>query len=88
MGIESLINIQNHWLAEWGNGEQCLIWRYEDCRLDPEYSFSQVLRFLDGRPINKALLKESIAFADFNNMRMMERQGTFDRPRLRPGDAA
>lgn len=88
LGIENLINIQNHWLAEWCDGEGCLIWQYEDCRRDPEFSFTQVLRFLDDRPIDKVLLKESIAFAGFSNMKMMERNGTFNRPMLRPGDPA
>lgn len=39
LGIDNLLSIQNHWLAEWGSSDRCLIWRYEDCRRDPEHSF-------------------------------------------------
>lgn len=88
LGIRTLLEIQNHWLEEWAHHEQCLIWRYEDCRRDPLASFSRVLRFLDGRLVDNGLVEESVAFADFGNMRTMERRGEINRPMLRPGNPA
>ena len=85
-GVEKLVAIQNHWMYEWGSSDRCFIWHYEACCRDPEAAFADVIRFVDERPLDRKLLRESIEFAGFDNMQRMERENRFDRPLLRPGD--
>ena len=85
-GVESTVDIINHWHAEWADSGRFMLWSYEQCRKDPEKHFRRVLEFAGLGPVQDDLLKESIEFSSFDKMKKMEREGQVNRVMLRPGD--
>jgi hypothetical protein len=85
-GVESTVDIINHWLCEWRDSDRFMLWIYEDCRKDPEKHFRQVLEFADLGPVRDDWLKQSIEFASFDKMKKMEKQESVNRVMLQPGD--
>jgi hypothetical protein len=71
-GIESIIAIMNAWMREWSSRPNFKLVRYEDCVMRPEGTFRGVLEFLGFRQIDEAVLKRSLEFSSFDNMKRME----------------
>ena len=85
-GIGKLVEIMNSWLRDWGHAPDFTLVRYEECLLEPEPTFRRVLGFLGFREVDEPLLKQSMEFAGFDNMRRMEAARAFDDARLSRAD--
>lgn len=76
-GIHAVVRIMNILLNDLRNHPTQLLVRYEDLRADTFAVFERILRFIDDREPHARALWEAIAFADFENMRKMERNDRF-----------
>jgi hypothetical protein len=85
-GIESMVDVMNHWLAEWSGRSDFLLLRYEMLREEPADGFRQVLRFLGEQVVQEKAFGHALEFCDFDHMRNLERSGAFDSKILRAGD--
>lgn len=76
-----------HFLSEWhqANNEisEFLLIRYEDLQKDTHRQLSRAIEFIGLPKITDEIIQVAVTFADFDNMRAMERNGTFG-PGLRP----
>jgi hypothetical protein len=71
-GIGSIIEIMNAWMRDWSGRPSFKLVRYEDCVMRPEATFRGVLEFLGFKQIDEAVLKRSLEFSSFDNMKRME----------------
>jgi hypothetical protein len=75
-GLGKVIDFMNGWACEMPRLPQLLVVRYEDMRTHPEQMLGQILAFI-GAPGAEAEIREAVAFASFENMRLLEQRGTF-----------
>lgn len=89
LGVESIVEVLNAWMAEWGGRKNFMLLRYEACRRDADAAFRSVLEFLDVRPIDSAAFAYAREFSSFDNMKKLEAAGRFKAGAkiLTPGDA-
>lgn len=59
---------------------------YEGTKKNPEETLLRILRFMDVDEINPAIVKRSVAYASFENMKTLERKGKINDFRFQPGD--
>ena len=85
-GIHSMVEIMNHWLAEFSRHEEFMLVRYESLRAEPQAHFEAMLERLGERPIDRDAFAHALEFSEFGNMKKMEAAGAFDSKILRPGD--
>lgn len=85
-GIESMIEVMNCWLAEWGSRPDFLLLRYESLREAPANGFGDLFRWL-GETISEKAFDHALTFSDFEHMQKLESVGGFDSKILRAGDA-
>jgi Sulfotransferase domain len=88
-GIRALVNIMNRWMRDWAPLSNFKIVRYEGWRMAPTETFRGVLGFLGYANVDESLLRHSMEFASFENMRRMEGSRMFNSAglsRAEPGD--
>jgi len=85
-GIESMIEIMNHWLAEWSDRADFLLLRYEGLRSDPGPKFRRLLQALGERRLDETAFSHALEFSDFGYMKTLEGAGAFTSKILRAGD--
>jgi hypothetical protein len=85
-GIDSIIDVVNTWMAEWGDRKDFKVVRYEDCRSNTEAAFRDVLGFVGIREIDESILRHSLQFSSFENMKRMESARQFRNKILSPGN--
>ncbi len=83
-GIESIIDILNHWINEWWGTPKFKLIRYEDCRRDPHKEFSALVEFIEEVPVNQQLVVESLEFASFDSMKKLEKSKKVESKSLQP----
>jgi hypothetical protein len=75
-GLDKIIEFMNGWAQEMPRLNALLVVRYEDLKSEPAETLARILQFM-GTPGNEAEIKESLAFASFDNMRKLETKRTF-----------
>jgi hypothetical protein len=83
MGIPAIIDYLNAWNDSLGKVDRVLRVRYEDLRAFPFEGLSQVATFL-GAPFSADTVQEAVDFADFENLKKLEKTDFFNNSRLRP----
>ncbi|MEO1016584.1 MAG: sulfotransferase domain-containing protein [Pseudomonadota bacterium] len=73
------------WVQNIENLDHVFVLRYEDLRLHPENELSRLLEFL-GIDAGDECVRRAVAFADFDNMRNLEREGRVASGKLRTFD--
>ncbi len=82
VGIPSIIDYLNSWNESLGKVEHVLRVRYEDLRAEPFDGLSAVASFL-GAPFKPETIQEAVDFADFENLKKLEKDDFFNNSRLR-----
>jgi hypothetical protein len=85
-GVNSIVEILNTWMAEWGSRKDFKVIRYEDCRNNPEATFREVLIFLGFEKIDEASFRHALEFSSFDNMKKMESARQFKNKILSAGN--
>jgi hypothetical protein len=85
-GVNSIVEILNTWMAEWGTRKDFKVIRYEDCRSHTEAVFRDVLLFLGIGEIDEASFHHSLRFSSFENMKKMESARQFKNKILSAGN--
>ena len=75
-GLDKAIGFMNGWAREMPRLEDLLVVRYEDLKAKPAETLAGMLDFM-GTPGSQAEIRESLAFASFDNMRKLETKRTF-----------
>lgn len=83
-GIHNIVNVLNIWHQRLQKHPKCLLIRYEDMRQDILVELIKVLDFIGIENIDIDVIKEAIAFADFDNMKKLEGKGEFKSSILMP----
>lgn len=84
LGTKKVIAFYNTWYENQNVPLDFLLLKYADMHRDPKEILKQALRFLGIDDIEEHILGEAIAFARFDNMHRMEREGQFGSSRLKP----
>jgi hypothetical protein len=89
-GVESMVDVMNSWVAEWGERNAFMLLRYEDCRKNTDAAFRRVLAFLGVEPIDPRAFAHALDFSSFDNMKKLEAARQFDARAgiLTPGNTA
>lgn len=74
-GLSRVIEFQNRWADAIRRLNRALLIRYEEMRDEPETALRQTLSFLGFAPEPEEL-KDAVAYAEFNNMRKLEEDGS------------
>jgi hypothetical protein len=85
-GIVSVIHVMNTWIREWGEKNNFMLLRYENCRQDTRAAFEALLKFFGFDAINEEALNHSLRFSSFDNMKKMEASREFQKGILLPQD--
>jgi hypothetical protein len=85
-GFDTIIAYYNIWAENCHIPKDFLLLRYEDIRANPQKELRKTLNFLGLNIISDATVAKSIAYASFDNMRMMEANGKFQSGMLKPAD--
>lgn len=75
-GIEKAVSFLNQWHEQHENPQNLLILRYEDMIQNPVSEFIKAVDFLSF-PVSIEAAKAATEYGSFNNMKKMERTGTF-----------
>jgi Sulfotransferase domain len=87
-GVQSMVEIMNAWMVEWGDRSNFMLLRYEDCRRSTRRAFAAMLGFFGFKDVNEEVLDRSIQFSSFENMKGMEANRKFKTGILLPRDPA
>ena len=86
-GIDKILRYYDLWYAARDVPEAFRLISYESLHNEPVASLRIALGAMGGQGIPDAVLEDAVAFGNFENMRRMEREGSFESRRMRPGDA-
>jgi len=86
VGVPAIVAYMNAWAAWLPTAPGALMIRYEDMRRAPEETLRRVFEHT-GTPVDDARVREAVAFADYDNMKQLERTRFFRGAgsRVRPG---
>lgn len=84
-GIQLIIRVMNQWRHRLEHHPACYWVSYEALKHDTLETFLGVLEFLIPYNIRESLVQQAVAFAEFENMKKMEAEGTFGSKILKPG---
>lgn len=87
-GIRNVIDVMNAWRQRFENHPQCLWLSYEAMKEDTDAALLRVARFIGVEGIEAATVRQAVAFAEFENMKKMERDRVFGAHRLNPSDSS
>ena len=85
-GVRKIVEFYNVWLDHLSKIEHGLVISYEGLHKDPEDIVGKVLRFMEVNPIDPTLVSRAVNYCAFENMKRLERQGTFAGSILNPAD--
>ena len=86
-GLQKVFDFMNLWAAEKHTLSNLLIVRYEDLKTTPEETLTKIMDFLNS-PTDEQTIAQAVEFSSFENMKKLERSGTFllSGGRMLPGD--
>jgi hypothetical protein len=87
VGLPTIIDYLNHWAPIVSNLENAMVIRYEDIRSTPVALLCSIVEFV-GAPFSKEEVEEAVKFAEFENLKELERVNFFKNSRLSPRDPA
>lgn len=87
-GIARIVHVLNIWRERLRDHPECAWLCYEKMRRDTIPEMLSILTFLGVDPVNDEMVKDTVEFAAFENMKKMEASGAFESGMLRPGDQA
>ncbi len=85
-GVMKIITFYNIWHKNMHIPKEFLLISYEDLQEDPERFLSLTFKFLGLDSVEDTIIKRAIKFADFNNMRELEKANFFRRESISPGN--
>ena len=83
-GFDTIIRYYNIWAKNRHVPKGLLLVRYEDMHANPQKELRRVIGFLGLSAISDEVLEQAVAFASFDNMRNMEKNGSFSSGMLNP----
>ncbi|MFU8830991.1 MAG: sulfotransferase domain-containing protein [Wenzhouxiangella sp.] len=81
-GLPWLIRYHNFWASQLKGRDDALIVRYEDLRQEPAATLRKISNFI-GEQFTDQEIDDTVAFADFENMRKLESQNYFQNNSLK-----
>ena len=85
-GVDTLLHFMHIWYENKSVLSDFLLVRYEDMKTDACKELERVIEFIGIEGIGKEIICDAVNFADFDNMKRMEREDSFNSGRLRPVD--
>jgi hypothetical protein len=85
VGLPTIISYLNTWAPTLSHDENALVVRYEDMRHRPTDLLLSIVEFL-GAPFSKEEVAAAVEFAEFENLKELERKDFFKNSRLKPRD--
>ena len=85
-GIRKVLAFLEGWHAGRDSPRKFLLLRYEDMIGDAQHALAAVLDFAGAGKIPRSTVAGAVEFARFENMRKLEREGSFESDVLRPAD--
>jgi hypothetical protein len=85
VGLQKIVDYLNRWAPTVSSFENSRVVRYEDIRSTPVAQLSEIIEFLDA-PFSKEEVQEAVEFAEFENLKELERRNFFKNSRLTPRD--
>ena len=83
-GLQSIVRFYNVWADKRGVPDEFLLMRYEDMHADPLAAYKNLIGFIGWPDHGDGALAAAVAFGDFDNMKMLERNNTLNSVRLKP----
>ena len=80
------VQVLNGWRKRLEDHTDCLWMSYEELMENTTKKFMEVLRHIDFDIIDQGIAEKAIEFAQFENMKKMERENFFEDKRLRPAN--
>ena len=85
-GFDTILAYYNIWAENRDIPKDFLLIRYEDIHTNPEDELRRTLNFVGLNEVDVHSIKSAVMYADFDNMRRMERESRFDTAILNPSD--
>lgn len=85
-GFDTILEYYNIWAENRHIPKGFLLIRYEDLKTNTQRELRRALDFLGLTAVDDETCREAVAFASFENMRKMEKQGKFQSGILKPAD--
>lgn len=76
-GIANIVSVMNLWRGRLQNHPSCFWLSYEALKSSPQGELQRLLDFVGIKGYDQNLCAEAVAFADFENMQVMERDNKF-----------
>ena len=86
LGVKKVITFYNIWYENRNVPLDFLFIRYEEMHRSAKEVLRETLNFLGMKEVDDYILEEAVAFARFENMQKMEKEGHFKTGRLKPAD--
>lgn len=86
-GIRKILRFYNIW-NQWINKiDEVLVVRYEDMHMNPKTTIKRMLAFLEIQDeVSEEIIDHAIEFANFNNLKHLEKENYFHTNKMRPAD--
>ena len=85
-GIDTLLTYMNIWENSRHIPSDFLLVRYEDMHDHPHLQLKRVLEFIGLAGVSDEVIKTAVDFAQFDNMKALEKAGSMQARQLTPGD--
>jgi hypothetical protein len=85
-GIHRIVQVLNCWRKRLENHPECFWLSYENMKNDTVGMLQGVIEFIGFEKNREELIREAVAFSEFENMQKMEAKGVFKSKILQPGD--
>jgi hypothetical protein len=86
-GVKKVVTFYNIWHNNRHVPDEFILLSYEEMHRNPADALIKTLCVLGADGIDRATVEQAVEFARFDHMKKMEMDGTFDDPKMRPGDA-
>jgi len=85
-GAKRIVKFYNSWYESRNIPLDFMVLKYEDMKNDPETSLLKTLNFLGLDNIDVNIVKKAVEFAQFENLKKLERNEYFNKKAMRPAN--
>ena len=85
-GAERIVNFYNSWYESQNIPKEFMLLRYEDMMENTKTHLMEVFSFLGLEKIDETSIENAIQFAQFENLKKLEKNNYFDKKAMRPAD--